>query len=256
MPLQSIDRALDVLCAFGSKDEFGVSEMGRALGLPKSATHRILETLTERGFLEQGANRRYRLGLKVLELGNACRLRMGLANIAQPILRALSIQVNCNSHLAKLDGLEVVDILRTEYPAPFRIAQTAMLRRPAHCTALGKVLLAFAEPPLAEVAAAAGLPRLTRYTITKPDRFMTEMERVRRRGYAVDNEEFYTGRRCLAAPVFDEHGRVLAAVSVSAMITELTEDRVPLFAKMVMESAAQISEQLGYRPARALATGV
>jgi DNA-binding IclR family transcriptional regulator len=246
MALQTIDRALDVLCAFGSKDEFGVSEMARVLALPKSATHRVLETLAARGFLEQGTNRRYRLGLKVLELGNVCRLRMELVNIAQPILRDLSVQANCNSHLAKLDGLEVVDLLRTEYPAPFRIARAPMLRRPAHCTALGKVLLAFGEPDLTDSVLAAGLPRLTRYTITKPDRFLAELQRIRKRGYAVDNEEFYAGRRCLAAPIFEESGRALAAVSVSAMITEITEDRVPAYARMVTASANKISEQLGY----------
>jgi IclR family transcriptional regulator, KDG regulon repressor len=213
MPLQTIDRALDVLDAFGSKHEFGVSEMARTLGLPKSATHRILSTLAERGFLEQGANHRYRLGLKVLELGNACRLRMELTSVAQPILHSLSVETNCNSHLAKLDGIEVVDLLRTEYPAPFRISRTAMLRRPAHCTALGKALLAFSEPRVVADVVAAGLPRLTRYTITLPERYLAELERVRRRGYAVDNEEFYAGRRCLAAPVFDEHGRVIAAIS-------------------------------------------
>jgi IclR family transcriptional regulator, KDG regulon repressor len=251
MALQTIDRALDVLAAFGSKHEFGVSEMARSVGLPKSATHRILSTLAERGFLEQGANHRYRLGLKVLELGNACRLRMGVATIAKPIMENLSIQTNCNSHLAKLDGIEVVDLLRTEYPAPFRIGRTAMLRRPAHCTALGKALLAFSDARVAAEVAAAGLPRLTRYTITNPERFAAELERVRQRGYAVDNEEFYAGRRCLAAPIFDEHGRVAAAISVSGMITDVTEDRVPAFAKIVMDSASQITDQLGHTAARA-----
>lgn len=255
MTLQTIDRALDILTAFAAKHEFGVSEMARAVGLPKSATHRILTTLAERGFLEQGGNHRYRLGLKVLELGNACRLRLDLATVAQPILESLSVQANCNSHLAKLDGLEVVDVLRAEYPAPFRISRTAMLRRPAHCTALGKVLLAFGNPNLAAEIAAAGLPRLTRLTITKPERFFAELDRIRRRGFAVDNEEFYAGRRCLAAPVLDEKGHVVAALSISAMITEITEDRVPVFARMVVESAARISEQLGY-DAKAHAAGV
>ena len=247
MALQTIDRALDVLIAFGSKHEFGVSEMARTLGLPKSATHRILSTLTERGFLEQGFNQRYRLGLKVLELGNACRLRSDLTSVAQPILYDLSVQTNCNSHLAKLDGIEVVDLLRTEYPAPFRISRNATLRRPAHCTALGKALLAFAEPRVAADVVAAGLPRLTRYTITTAERFLAELERVRQRGYAVDNEEFYGGRRCLAAPVFDEQRKVVAAISISGMITEVTEDRVPVFARAVLQSASQISEHLGYR---------
>jgi IclR family KDG regulon transcriptional repressor len=246
MSLQTIDRALDVLCAFTSRDELGVSELARMLDLPKSAIHRAIETLTSRGFLEQGINRRYRLGLKVLELGNVCRLRMELVNVAQPVLRDLSVQANCNSHLAKLDGLEVVDLFRTEYPAPLRIARSPMLRRPAHCTALGKALLAYGEPALAEGVIAAGLPRLTRYTITKPERFVAELQRIRKRGYAIDNEEFYAGRRCLAAPVFDESGQALAAISITNMITEFTEDRIPAFAQLVMESARRISANCGW----------
>src|SRR6478609_381900 len=102
--LQTVDRALDILCMFAEADEVGVSELARRLELPKSAVHRVLHTLTMRGFLEQTANRRYRLGLKVLELGNVCRLRMDLAKIAAPILEQLSTRANCNSHLAKLDG--------------------------------------------------------------------------------------------------------------------------------------------------------
>jgi DNA-binding IclR family transcriptional regulator len=118
---------------------------------------------------------------------------------------------------------------------------------------LGKALLAFSDARLAAQVAAGGLPRLTRYTITNPERFLAELERVRQRGYAVDNEEFYAGRRCLAAPVFDEHGRVAAALSISGMITDFTEDRVPAFAKIVMESAAQITEQLGHTATRVAA---
>jgi len=246
MALQTIDRALDVLCAFTTRDELGVSELARILDLPKSAIHRAIETLTARGFLEQSVNRRYRLGLKVLELGNVCRLRMELVNVSQPILRDLSVQANCNSHLAKLDGLEVVDLLRTEYPAPLRIARSPMLRRPAHCTALGKALLAYGDPRLIDEVVAAGLPRLTQYTITKPERFRAELQRIRKRGYAVDNEEFYAGRRCLAAPVFDESGQAVAAISITNMITEITEDRVDGFARMVVESARRISAHFGY----------
>ena len=92
----------------------------------------------------------------------------------------------------------------------------------------------------------AGLARLTRKTITQPERFLNELARVRKRGYAVDNEEFYPGTRCVAAPVFDDSGRVVAAMSVSCLITQLTEDRVPDMAALVLDAAGHLSEQLGY----------
>jgi DNA-binding IclR family transcriptional regulator len=244
--LQTLLRGLDVLNAFTEKEELGISDLARRLGLPKSAVHRVMSTLAHGRFLEQTPGRRYRLGLKVLELGSLCRLRLDLATRAQPILENLSNRASANAHLATLDGCEVFDILRVEHPAPLRITRNPMLRRPAHCTALGKVIMAFDHPSRAEEIVKAGLARLTRKTITQPDRFHNELARVRKRGYAVDNEEFYPGTRCVAAPVFDDSKKVVAAMSVSSLITMLTEDRVADCAALVQDAAQDLSMQLGY----------
>jgi IclR family transcriptional regulator, KDG regulon repressor len=243
--LQTIDRALDVLCAFSDKDEIGISDLSRRLKLPKSAVHRVMHTLALRGFIEQGENRRYRLGLRVLELGNVCRLRTELASVGAPIVRALSVRANCNSHLAKMDGLEVVDLVRSEYPAPVRVARMAIMRRPVHCTALGKSMLAFGDGARVDAVIRAGLSRLTQRTITQPARFQGELSKIRERGFAIDNEEFYAGKRCVAAPVFDESRQVIAAVSLSGLMTQITEDRVEQFGALVMEAARRISAHLG-----------
>jgi IclR family transcriptional regulator, KDG regulon repressor len=245
--LQTVDRALDILCAFSEKDEIGISELSRRLKLPKSAVHRVMHTLALRGFIEQGENRRYRLGLRVLELGNVCRLRMELPSVGALIVKELSVQANCNSHLAKMDGMEVVDLVRSEYPAPVRVARMPILRRPVHCTALGKAMLAFGDAAHVDVVIRAGLSRLTHRTITQPARFRGELSRIRERGFAIDNEEFYAGTRCVAAPVFDELGQVIAGLSLSALITHITEDRVEHFGSLVIEAARRISVRLGYR---------
>jgi IclR family transcriptional regulator, KDG regulon repressor len=244
--LQTLARGLLILEAFSEKAEYGISDLARRLGLPKSAVHRVMSTLAHGRYVEQTAARRYRLGLKVLELGSLCRLRLDLATRAQPILEDLSNRAGANAHLAKLDGLEVFDLLRVEHPAPLRITRNPMLRRPAHCTALGKAILAFDNPSRAEEMVKVGLFRLTRKTIVQPERFHNELARVRKRGYAVDNEEFYPGTRCVAAPVFDDSERVVAAMSVSCLITQLTEDRVPDFALLVLEAALHLSRELGY----------
>ena len=245
--LQTIDRALDVLCAFEGKDELGISELSRLLKLPKSAVHRVVLTLASRGFVEQNAKRRYRLGLKMLELGNVCRLRLDLASVAEPILNELSVKANANVHMARLDGSDVVDLLRIEHPSPMRIGRAPMLRRPVHCTALGKAMLAFGNGALVEQVLAQKLSRMTRKTIIDPERFRAEMERTRLRGFAIDDEEFYGGRRCVAAPVLDPAAQVVAGVSVSGMITHITEDRVVEFGAMVMASARSVSTRLGSR---------
>jgi DNA-binding IclR family transcriptional regulator len=245
--LQTLLRGLEVLNAFSEKEDLGISDLARRLALPKSAVHRVMRTLANGRFVEQTPARRYRLGLKILELGNLCRLRLDLTTRAQPILESLSNRAGANAHLAKLDGVEVFDLLRVEHPAPLRITRNPMMRRPAHCTALGKAILAFDSALRVKEILAAGLTRLTRKTITNPERFRDELARVRKRGYAVDNEEFYPGTRCLAGPVFDDSGRVVAAMSVSCLITHLTEDRVPDFAALVLDAAQHLSAQLGYQ---------
>jgi DNA-binding IclR family transcriptional regulator len=245
--LQTVDRALDILCAFSDKDEIGISDLSRKLKLPKSVVHRVMHTLALRGFVEQGENRRYRLGLRVLELGNVCRLRMELLSVGAPIIKALSVQANCNSHLAKMDGMEVVDLVRSEHPAPVRVARMPILRRPAHCTALGKAILAFGDAARVDAVVRAGLSRLTHRTITQPTRFRGELSRIRERGFAIDNEEFYAGIRCVAAAVFDDSGQPIAGVSLSALITHITEDRVEHFGSLVMDAARRISAHVGYR---------
>jgi IclR family KDG regulon transcriptional repressor len=243
----TIERALDVLCAFTDHGELGISELSRRLKLPKSAVHRVMRTLALKGFVEQDPNRRYRLGFMILELGNACRFRLDLARVTDPVLRELSVRANANTHLAKLDGAEVVDLLRVEYPSPMRVGRGPILRRPVHCTALGKAMLAFGKAESVEELILGGLSRMTRRTITQPDRFRAELERTRHRGYAVDNEEFYAGRRCVAAPIVDDTQKAIAAISISGLITHVTEDRVPQLGVMLMESAATISRHLGYR---------
>jgi DNA-binding IclR family transcriptional regulator len=248
---RSVDHALEVLCAFAEKEELGISDLARRLNLQKSGVHRIVRALALKGFVQQRANRRYSLGLRVLELGNMYRLRLDLARNAEPILRPLSQRTNANVHLARMENSEVFDLLRVEYPTPLRVTRSPMLRRPAHCTALGKVLLAYGPEEQLDSVLRRGLSRMTSKTITQADRLHLELGRIRDRGYAVDDEEFYPGIRCIAAPVFDEDGTITAAMSVSGLITHVTEDRVPQFAEAVMHAAGSLSEQLGFRRAQA-----
>jgi IclR family acetate operon transcriptional repressor len=245
----ALENALNVLGVFAEKDEMGISEVARRLAIPKSGVHRVVRTLVARGFVEQRPNRRYCLGVRLLELGNLYRLRLDLIRLAEPVLRRLSTTANANAHLARLENAEVLDLLRVEHPAPLRVARSPMLRRPPHCTALGKALLAFGSAAQIDRTIAAGLPRLTARTITRPDRLLAELSSIRERGFAVDNEEFYAGMRCIAAPVFDENGEAAAAMSISGLITQVTEDRVEVYAALVVECSLELSVHLGYRRA-------
>jgi len=198
-----------------------------------------------RGFTERTRARRYRLGLKVLELGNSYRFQLDVVETAEPILKELSQLLNANTHLAKLDKAEVVDLTRVEYPVPLRTAKFPILRRPAYCTALGKVLLAYSGKATLDQALQM-LSKVTAKTITQPQRFLQQLHHIREVGYGVDDEEFSLGVRCVAAPVFSNTSEVIAAASVSAPTTCLTYDKLPEFAKHVMQSAQEISTRLGY----------
>ncbi len=178
------------------------------------------------------------------------RLRLDMVRKAEPILRDLSRRANANTHLARLENGEVLDLLRVEYPSPLRVTKSPMLRRPPHCTALGKVLLAHGTIEEVNALFERGVARLTHKTITQPQRLLKELSRIRECGYAIDDEEFYNGIRCVAAPVFDENGDTVAAMSISGLITHVTEDRIPQLASWVMQACGDLSAQLGFRTFR------
>jgi len=245
--LHSVDRALALLSAFAEREEFGVAELGTRLGIAKSVVHRLLHTLCARGFVEKTQSRRYRLGIRILELGNAYRIRMDLVRTGEALLHRFSRECNANVHLAKLDSehVEVVDLVRVEFPYPIRVAKFSIFRRPATCTALGKAMLAFGDPADFERAVSFGLRKMGPNSITRPAALRAELDQIAERGWAVDNEEFSSGIRCVAAPVFDETGRAVAAVSVSGLITHITEDRIEYYARLTVSMAQQLSTRIG-----------
>lgn len=258
--LHSVDRALALLSAFSEREEYGVAELGTRLGIAKSVVHRLLLTLTSRGFVEKTEGRRYRLGIRILELGNAYRMRMDLVRTGEALLHRFSRECDANVHLAKLDSehAEVIDLVRVEFPYPVRVAKFPILRRPATCTALGKVLIAFGQPQDFESAVASGLRKMGPNSITKPAALRAELDRISERGWGVDDEEFSAGIRCVAAPVFDETGRAVAAVSVSGLITHITKDRIDHYAQLTVNMAQQLSTRIGWAPtaARDLGGGI
>lgn len=246
--LHSVDRAMALLSAFTEREEYGVAELATRLGIAKSVVHRLLHTLTARGFVEKTQQRRYRLGIRILELGNAYRMRMDLVRAGESLLHRFSRECDANVHLAKLDSEhgDVIDLVRIEFPYPVRVAKFAILRRPASCTALGKAMLAFGDPEDFQRAVAGGLRKMGPNSITKPAALRADLDQVAERGWAIDDEEFSAGIRCVAAPVFDESGKVVAAVSVSGLITHISKDRIAHFAQMTVNMAQQLSARIGW----------
>ena len=251
---QSLERGLAILSSFRSgRPLLGVSELGRDVGLSRSTTHRYVATLAALGYLQQDpATRKYRLGPRVLDLGFSAINSMELREIAAPHLRELSDETGYTVNMAILDDLDIVyvDRVRSARAGQREIDLNLHVgaRLPAYCTSLGKVLLA-------HLAADERVARLGRIdfaqrgpnTITSRNALESELDRVRRDGYAINNEELAYGLRSIAAPIFDFHGDAVAAINLavhSSMVS--SADMGARFAPALMRTAADISARLGY----------
>ena len=213
----SVGKALRLLEAFrGITPPVGVSELARRSGLPKSTAFRFLADLEQVGFVERDGSD-YRLGMSLFELGsrvNICRPN-GLRDTAMPHMSRLHVATNLSSHLAVLEGSEVVHVAKVNHGLQtLRLHLQPGSRIPATCSALGKAILAFSGRDVVREVVESGLPRRTPYSITEIPRLVAELKAIRQNGVAVEREESTVGTVALAAPVLSE-GRVVAAVGVT-----------------------------------------
>lgn len=246
--IQAIERAVALLNAFSADEpELGVTELAARVGLHKSTVHRFLVNLEAGGLVERNPRTgRYRLGIRVFELGGLVAQRMSLWEEALPFLEELVADTGETGHLAVLDNGEAIYIERVEARRALRIPAAVGKGYPAHATNLGKVLLA--DLPFSEVeriAVERGLPAFTPRTITSLEGLAAELARIRERGYGVDDEEYDEGLRCIGAPVFDHTGQAVAAIGIGGPATRITPERVDDLAERVMRASAGLSRRLG-----------
>lgn len=249
--LSSVRNAARLLCAFGPADrDLGVSELAARLGLAKSTVHRLLGTLALEGLIDRdGATGRYRLGLKLYELGTMVSDHLDLHEVIAGPLDDLRNRTGETCHVAILDGNEVVYVARRESPHTLRLFLRVGHRNHAHCTSTGKVLLAFlTAPERAEILDGHELVAHTPFTFTDRDRLEDELEGIRRRGWSENVNESEMGVTSVAAPIRDASGRVVAAISVAGPGPRLTRDTIRRFSAETVRAADAISSRLGYRP--------
>ncbi|WP_233517735.1 IclR family transcriptional regulator domain-containing protein [Geodermatophilus marinus] len=244
--VQSLERGLAVIRAFDAEHpRLGLSEVARATGMTRAAARRFLLTLVELGYVRVDG-REFSLSPRVLELGYAYLSSQTLPEVAGPHLEALVARVNESSSVSVLDGADVVYVARVPTKRIMTVLIAVGTRLPAHPTSMGRVLLAgLPHADLARYLQTAEFPRYTATTITDPVELRAEVERVRRQGYALVDQELEEGLRSAAAPVRDGDGRVVAAVNVSAhasrtSMAQLEHDLVPA----LRETAAAIEEDL------------
>jgi IclR family transcriptional regulator, KDG regulon repressor len=247
--LSSVTTALRLLKAFSEKDdEIGISTLSKRLGIAKSTVHRLAVTLVSEGMLEQDPESgKYRLGIALFGLGALVRRRMNVSTQARPYLFALREKTNETVHLAILDGSEIMYVYNLESPQAIRMRSDLGVRKPAYCTAEGQAILAFQPAETVERIIREGLLPRTPQTITDPTRLMRTLDTIRQRGCAIEDEESEVGMRCIAAPIRNDAGEVVAAVAVAGPASRLSKKTIADFIPHVIESADRISARLGAR---------
>ncbi|WP_236790497.1 IclR family transcriptional regulator [Amycolatopsis sp. GM8] len=248
----AVQRAADVLELFlGPDATLSAAEIVERLGLPRSTTHELLTTLVARRYLDRqvGEETTYALGPVLLELGSRYQQRLEFAKEADAAARSVAAQCGETVHVGILDGLDVIYLSKIDSTHSVRLISEVGRRLPAHCTAVGKVLLA-GLPPAELNARLKGrrLAALTENSITSRAMLLAQLEEVRRTGVAHERSESNPDAGCVAAPVVDARGEWAAAMSISIPTSRHSEESWRQWEKLVREGAARLTLRLGGVP--------
>ena len=248
--VRSVRRAIRILEAFREGPSLTVTELSRALKLPKSSVYELVCTLAAEGLVKkEDSSGRYRLGLRLVELARAANQDLEVRQVARPLIEELRDQFNETVQLTVLDGEEILYVDGCESSRQLRTFFQSGDRAPLYCTALGKAILANLPPGEKErYLRRRGLKAFTLGTLTDPAALRRELDRTAARGYSVDDMEHEEDVRCVGAPIRDREGRTFAAISVSGPAHRLKPGRDREVARRVMAVAEEISSRLGYRP--------
>ena len=242
-----IDRVVVMLRRLASeRSGLSVTSLADDVGISKATAHRLLASLAEYRLVQQDpSTKQYRLGLGLFEFGNQVLAHLEPVEVAKPFLERLVEETGETANMAVLDAGMALYVAKVECSFSIRIGSMVGLRQPTHCTGLGKVLLAYSSDDVKSAVGEHGLIRKTNRTIVDPDRLREELALIVERGYAIDDEEFEDGLRCVAGPVSDGTGEVVAAVSVSGPTARMTDDVLDELIAMVVRAARDISRALG-----------
>lgn len=250
----AVTRALDILELFLDGDgTLSAPEITRKLQLPRTTVHELVTTLTARSYLSPVPGRpgRYRLGVRAYQLGSRYAEQLDLAAEGHQVARSIAETCDETVHVAILEGTDVIYIAKVDSTHAVRMVSAAGRRLPAHCTSVGKMLLA--SLPAAELDErlpkdeTTQLAALTENSLTSPTALRTALEKIREQGVAVEQRESNPDVSCVAAPVRDSSGRVVAALSISVPMIRWSEERRSELEQLAVKGAEDLSERLGHR---------
>lgn len=224
-PIRAVERALDVLLCFTSQTpELSMSQIAERIGINKSTVHRLLSTLEGKRFVERDPSTGvYRPGLRLLQMASLAMEQNSLRRLAAPFMQSLRDQYKENVNLAVLDGADVVYLDVIEGSQRVKLAAVPGQRLPAFCTASGKAILAFLPQEKLKNVLERGMPKLTQATISSPDELLRNIDGIRKRGFAISEQEFEDGINAVAVPICDQP---IASISIAGPAYRLTHDRM------------------------------
>jgi IclR family KDG regulon transcriptional repressor len=249
--VSSVKRALSILELFlGGIRSISVPEITARLSLPRTTAHELVQTLLACGYLKRADDlqHRYKLGLRVFELGSMFLAQLDITEEGQKVAEKVSSACDETVQMAIRDGTEAVFIIRVDSSHTLRLVSAVGSRLPAHCTAVGKMLLStLTDEELAALyKGRQRLAKMTANSITSIRGLMTELALIRKRGYAYDDCESNEDARCVAAPVYDSNGGICAAMSITVPVTRMNSNRKIELLAIVQSGAKELSRRLGY----------
>jgi len=246
----TIQKGINLLDLFKIYPKLSFTDIQKALNYNKSTLFRILYTLEKNNYIAKDKNGRYELGLNIFILGNQISRIGKLRKVSEPYLKELVGETNLTSHIGILEGLQVL-IIDKYNPSNSGIKMVSRIGAsvPAHCTGQGKVLLAFSSQKIVEkIIRNYGLKRFTSNTITQPDDFFVELEKIREKGYAIDNSEHEKYIHCIAFPVMNEFNELEAAISLTGLVMDFSDKEVTnKNVRLLQKTRDKIREKMNYK---------
>lgn len=244
---RAVKRVLSLLSAFSeSRPRWNLTELSAEVGLSKATAHRMLSVLEQEGFITRcPGSAAFQLGPEMIVLGSLALKAVDVRAVARPELEFLAVATGEDVSLETLVGSEVLILDEERGRGLLGLGTEIGTRWPAHATATGKAILAYADPFMKEPA--GGLESITAHTITSWQRWTQALSEIRESGFATNMEELEYGYRSVAAPVWDREGQASASLSVGGSAHRVTAERIPELAESVREAAARVSQKLGYR---------
>lgn len=245
--VQALERAMALLMALARSDKATLSELALRTGMPPSSAHRLLMTMQADRFVAfDDATSEWSVGVEAFRTGSSFLRRTKVTEVARDVMRALVEQTGESVNIAVPDGGEVVFVGQVESPQPIRAFFAPGVRTPMHASGIGKALLAaMSQADVERALQRTGLPEFTPKTLTAPQDLFADLDRIRARGWSLDDEERNLGMRCVAAAIFNVHGEAVAGISISGPIGRLDADRVGEFGPVVRRAAAAVTERIG-----------